>query len=116
MLEFIETLFQPEILPWVLFGTTWIVLLLLIIVFFIHRRNNKWLISRVEEKMYEHDTQVFSRTAEELDHFKKALMVHLSEISDRIKENETLTNKIINMVDAMREAIEEVDEDPQNKE
>lgn len=110
MLQFIESLLQPETLPWVLFGASFIALTLLFLTFFIHRRNNKNHISRLEERMHEHDTQIFIKIAEDLDHFKKALMVHLSEISDRIKDNETLTNKIVNMVDNMRVFLEENNE------
>ena len=113
MLQFIENLLQVEKLSWVLFSITWMLMLFVIVLFLIHRRNNKAIIMRLEEKMHERDNHVFSRTVDELEHFKKALMVHLSEIGERIKGNEVLTNKVMNMVDALREAIEEMDEKSQ---
>jgi hypothetical protein len=76
-----------------------------LILFTIHRRNNQQRMNELEEKMHEHDSVIYFKTEEQLQKFKKGLMQHLSEISERIAGNEAHTNKLTNQIDALRSAL-----------
>ncbi len=75
--------------------------------FFVHRRNIRQKIAHLEERHPDYFVQAEPKVKEEPDAFKKALQLHLNEISERIRSNEQLTNKLINQLDALRDALTE---------
>ncbi|MDO8896076.1 MAG: hypothetical protein Q7V19_00390 [Bacteroidales bacterium] len=92
-------------IPWIVTLLATISSLFGLVLFSIHRRNNQQKMNDLEEKMHEHDLAIYSKTEEQLQKFKKGLMQHLSEISERIAGNEAHTNKLTNQIDALRSAI-----------
>jgi hypothetical protein len=103
-------------IPWMVTLLAVISSLFGIVLFTIHRRNNQQRLDELEGKMHEHDSVIYARTEEQLQKFKKALMQHLSEISERIAGNEAHANRLTNEIDALRTAILEDfgNDQPQN--
>lgn len=92
-------------IPWMVTLLAIISSLFGIVLFTIHRRNNQQRLDELEEKMHQHDSVIYSKTEEQLQKFKKGLMQHLSEISERIAGNETHANRLTNQIEALRNAI-----------
>ncbi len=75
------------------------------VLFWIHRKNTKERIEKLEEIIHDRDNKLFMFAAEEIDNFKKALQQHLTEISERVRDNEMKTNKLHNNLDEIRTAL-----------
>lgn len=77
----------------------------LIILFWIHRKNSIERITRMETMIQMLDYKVVSTDQDQIENFKKALQLHLAELSERMKINEMNINKMMNQLDALRESL-----------
>ena len=83
----------------------------LIILFWIHRKNSIERITRMETMIQLLEYKVVSTDQEQIENFKKALQLHLAELSERMKINEMNINKMMNQLDALRESLYEEESD-----
>ena len=105
-----EDFFDSDLLFRIFFILETTLLVVMLIVFSIHRRNMFKRVIELEERMHTYDSKVFSQMEEQFDLFKTGLMAHLSEMGDRIGENEALTRKVYNLFDELQEAWDELNE------
>ncbi|MCK9290016.1 MAG: hypothetical protein WCR58_00675 [Bacteroidales bacterium] len=103
----VDTIFSPDVLPYLLIGFFAFAFGLLLIVFLIHRKNSYKRFMILESQLKEYADSNSHHFSDELELFKAALMNHFSEIGQRIQENEALTYKLHN---ALEELIQELRE------
>lgn len=77
----------------------------LIILFWIHRKNSIERITRMETMIQMLDYKVVTTDQDQIENFKKALQLHLAELSERMRINEMNINKMMNQLDALRESL-----------
>jgi len=97
-------------LTWTIIILGLIELVSIIVLFWVHRKNNLLRFIRLEEMIHEREMLVNQSNPEQADGFKKAIHLHLTEISERIKSNEVNMNKLMNELDALRASLVEEDE------
>jgi hypothetical protein len=83
----------------------------LIILFWIHRKNSINRITKMEEQIQMLEYKLISTDQEQIENLKKALQLHLGEISERMRINEMNINKLTNQLDALRESFFEDESD-----
>jgi flagellar basal body-associated protein FliL len=103
-----------NLITWIIIAVYATTALALMILFWKHRKNSYQRIEQLEEKMHEHDELIFRQTEIQTEKFKKAIQLHLSEMTTRMAKNEELTNRLFNQLDALKEMLMEVESDQYN--
>jgi len=96
-------------ITWMIIALYAVTALTLMILFWKHRKNSYQRIEQLEEKMHEHDELIFRQAEIQTEKFKKAIQLHLSEMTNRMVKNEELTNRLFNQLDALKEMLMEAE-------
>mgnify|MGYP001072591160 CR=1 FL=1 len=101
-----------ESISWIAAGVALLLAVLLILMLWIHRKNTYERITKMEEKMQEHDEILYRQMEMANEKFKTALQIHLSEMTNRMAKNEDLTNRMINQMEDLKDLLLNEDSPP----
>ena len=101
-----------ESISWFATGVALLLAIVLIVMLWIHRKNTYERITKMEEKMQEHDEILYRQMEVANEKFKTALQIHLSEMTNRMAKNEDLTNRLVNQLEDIKDVLLNEDSTP----